>query len=194
MCAALRLQNKRETVSVLSSAESAPKDLGTSSPKTVAKKTRKRLRSPTPNLEDSASGPSDTTSLKTDTLPATNQEPVEVLDPTAAALDGLPKPLESPPAILAVLPVSAVTAPVVATNPVASNTHLGESLLNNNPLSLTPSHGRFLLPTEKIERLSKKPTRARKSCKSRPTLRVTTVTIFRLTLFSQRTICLSRRY
>jgi hypothetical protein len=119
-----------------------PKDLVTSSPKSVAKKTRKRLRSPTPNLEDSSSGPSDQTSLKT-TLPATKQEPVKVLDPTAAALDGLPKPLESPPAILAVLPVAAVTAPVVATNPVASNTLLDETLVNNNPFSLTPSHGHF---------------------------------------------------
>jgi hypothetical protein len=113
MSAALRLQNKRKTASDLSSAESAPKDLGTSSPKSVVKKTRMRLRSPTPNLEDSSSGPSDPTSLKTDTPPATNQEPVKGLDPTAAALDGLPKPLESPPAIFAVLPVSAVTAVVL---------------------------------------------------------------------------------
>jgi hypothetical protein len=58
--------------------------------------------------------------LKTDTLLATSQEPVEVLDPTAAALDGVPKPFESPSAIPAVLPVSAFTETVVATNPVAS--------------------------------------------------------------------------
>jgi hypothetical protein len=160
MSAALRLQNKRKTARVLSLEESAPKNLGTSSPKSVAKKTRKRLRSPTPNLEDSTSGLSETSSLKTDTLPATSQEPVEVLDPTASALDGLPKPSESPPAIPAVLPVSAFTETVVATNPVASNTLLVEPVVNNNPLSLTPSHGRFLHPTEKIERLSKKPTRA----------------------------------
>jgi hypothetical protein len=141
MSATVRLQNKRKATSVLSSAESAPKNLGTSSSKSVAKKTRKRLRSPTPNLEDSASGPSDTTSLKTDTLPATNQEPVEVLDPTVDALDGLPKPLESPPAIPAFLRVSAFTVPVVATNPVASNALLVEPVVNNNPLSLTPSLG-----------------------------------------------------
>jgi hypothetical protein len=35
MSAALRLQNKRKTTSVLSLEESAPKDLGTSSPKSV---------------------------------------------------------------------------------------------------------------------------------------------------------------
>jgi hypothetical protein len=155
MSAALRSQNKRKTASILSSAESTPLLV-----RALPKKTRKRLRSPTPNLEDSSSGPSDPTSLKTDTLPATNQDPVKVLDPTTAASDELSKPLESSPAILAVLPVSAVTAPVVATNPVASNTILDEPLVNNNPLSLTPSHGRFLLPTEKIERLSKEPTRA----------------------------------
>jgi hypothetical protein len=68
------------------------------------------------------------------------------LDPTAAALDKVPKPFESPPAIPAVLPVSAFTETVVATNPVASNTLLVEPLVINNPLSLTPSHGRFLLP------------------------------------------------
>jgi hypothetical protein len=56
MSAALRLLNKRKTAKVLSSEESVPKDLGASSPKSVAKKTRKRLRSPTPNLEESTSG------------------------------------------------------------------------------------------------------------------------------------------
>jgi hypothetical protein len=54
----------------------------------------------------------------------------------------------------------AFTVPVVATNTVASNTLLVEPSVSNNPLSLTPSHDLFLLPTEKIERLSKKPTRA----------------------------------
>jgi hypothetical protein len=153
MSAALRLQNKRKTAEVLSSEESAPLDWGTSSPKSAAKKTRNRLRSPTPNLEDSTSGLSETSSLKTDTLPATSQEPVEVLDPTVSALDRVPKPSESPPAIPAVLPVFAFTEIVVATNPVASNTLLVELVVNNNPLSLTPSHGRFLLP-------AKMPTRA----------------------------------
>jgi hypothetical protein len=76
--------------------------------------------------------------LKTDTPPAISQEPVEVLDPTFAALDGLPKPFESPPMFPAVLPVSAFT---VATNPVASNTLLVEPSVTNNPLSFTPSHG-----------------------------------------------------
>jgi hypothetical protein len=78
--------------------------------------------------------------LKTYTLPATSQKPVEVLDPTASALDGVPKPFESPTAIPAVLPVSAFTETVVATNQVASNTLLVEPVVNNNPLSFTPSH------------------------------------------------------
>jgi hypothetical protein len=72
------------------------------------------------------------------------------LDPTLAALDGLPKPSELPPAIPAVLPSSAFTVPFVATNPVASNTLLVEPAVNNNPLSLTPSRGSK----------KKKPTRA----------------------------------
>jgi hypothetical protein len=138
MSAVLRLQNKRKTTRVLSSAESAPKDLGTSSQQSVAKKTRKRLRSPTPNLEDSTAGLSETTSLNTDTLLASSQEPVEVLDPTAAALDGRPKPFESPPAIPAILPVSAFTETVVATNPVASNTLLVESLVKTIRCRLLP--------------------------------------------------------
>jgi hypothetical protein len=47
---------------------------------------------------------------------------------------------------------------MVATS-VSSNTHFVAPVVNNNPLT-TPSHVRYLLPTEKIERLSKKPTKA----------------------------------
>jgi hypothetical protein len=42
---------------------------------------------------------------------------------------------------------------------VAVLNHLVAPVVNYNPLT-TPSHIRYLLPTEKIERLSKKPTRA----------------------------------
>ena len=158
MSAALRITNKRKTARVSTLAESAPRDLGTSSPKSVAKKTRTRLRSPA--LEDSPSGPITSSSFSSSTTPATNQNPVLRLDPTLAAVDGTVEPSESPPAIPVmhanVLP--AISA--LATIPVASNTLLVAPVLNNNPLAITPSHGRFLLPTEKIERLSKRPTRA----------------------------------
>jgi hypothetical protein len=50
--------------------------------------------------------------------------------------------------------------PAMESTSVASNTLLVAPVVTNNPLTTTPSHGRYLLPPEKIERLSKKPTRA----------------------------------
>jgi hypothetical protein len=57
-------------------------------------------------------------------------------------------------------PVLHATSSAIDTNTVASNTLLVAPVVTDNPLTITPSHGRYLLPTEKIERLSKKPTRA----------------------------------
>jgi hypothetical protein len=50
--------------------------------------------------------------------------------------------------------------PTMEATSVASNTLLVAPVVTNNPLTMTPSNGRYLEPTEKIERLSKKPTRA----------------------------------
>ena len=57
-------------------------------------------------------------------------------------------------------PVLHATSSAVDTTTIASNTLLVAPVVNNNPLTITPSHGRHLLPPEKSERLSKKPTRA----------------------------------
>jgi hypothetical protein len=59
-----------------------------------------------------------------------------------------------------VLPATSSVLPSVATNPVASNTRPGAPVSSDSPLNSAPSHGRFILPFEKIERLSRKPTRA----------------------------------
>jgi hypothetical protein len=52
MSAALRIINKRKPARLSKSSESAVKDLGNASPKSVAKKPRTRLRSPSPTMEN----------------------------------------------------------------------------------------------------------------------------------------------
>jgi hypothetical protein len=42
-------------------------------------------------------------------------------------------------------------SPTMESTSVASNTFLIAPVVTNNPLTTTPSHGRYLLPTEKIE-------------------------------------------
>jgi hypothetical protein len=59
-----------------------------------------------------------------------------------------------------VLPATSSVLPSLAAIPVASNTRPGTPVSNNSLLPSAPSHGRFILPSEKLERLSKKPTRA----------------------------------
>jgi hypothetical protein len=59
-----------------------------------------------------------------------------------------------------VLPATSSVLPSIATNPVASNTRPGAPVRNNSPLPSAPSHGRYILPSEKVERLSRRPTRA----------------------------------
>jgi hypothetical protein len=92
--------------------------------------------------------------------------PARRLDPTLAAVGGAVEPLDpTPPAADVVLhaPVLSATSsvlPSIVTNPVASNTRPGAPVSNNSPLPSAPSHGRFILPSEKIEILSRKPTRA----------------------------------
>jgi hypothetical protein len=92
--------------------------------------------------------------------------PARRLDPTLAAVGDVSEPLDpTPPAAdvvlhAPVLPATSSVLPAIATNPVASNTRPGAPVSSNSPLPSAPSHGRCILPSEKIERLSRKPTRA----------------------------------
>jgi hypothetical protein len=97
--------------------------------------------------------------------PEAEDGPARRLEPTLAAFGDVSEPLDpTPPAADVVLhaPVLPATSvlPSVATNPVESNTRPGAPVSNNSPLPSAPSHGRYILPSEKIERLSRKPTRA----------------------------------
>jgi transposase InsO family protein len=112
-------------------------------------------------LENSLGPDNSATSSVDAATPVANPGPVLRLDPTLAQVAGVSSRLDSPPANFLHAPVLPATfAPVLPATSVASNTLLVAPVLNNNPLAITPSHGRFLLPPEKIERLSKKPTRA----------------------------------
>jgi hypothetical protein len=84
-----------------------------------------------------------------------NQDQVISLESTSQAAGAT---LDSQPADSSIKHAPVMHATSSAS--VASNTHLVAPVVTNNPLTITPSHGRYLLPTEKIERLSKKPTRA----------------------------------
>jgi hypothetical protein len=98
--------------------------------------------------------------------PEVTAGPARRLDPTLAAVGSVLEPLDpTPPAAevvlhAPVLPATSSVLPSVATNPVASNTRPGAPVSNNSPLPSAPSHGRFMLSSEKIEILSRKPTRA----------------------------------
>jgi hypothetical protein len=91
--------------------------------------------------------------------PEAADDPARRFDPTLAAVGGA---LEPPAADVLHAPVLLASSvlPALATNPVASNTRPGAPVSNNSPLPFSPFHGRFILPSEKIERLSRKPTRA----------------------------------
>jgi hypothetical protein len=100
--------------------------------------------------------------------PVAIQDQVSSLESTSQAIEAT---LDSPPADFSIkhAPVmhatSSALSSAVDTTSVASNTHMVVPVVTNNPLTITPSHGRYLLPTEKIERLSKKPMRAQVTIK-----------------------------
>ena len=120
---------------------------------------RRRERAPSSNTFSAATEEEVAT-------PAAADGPARRLDPTLAAVGGAQEPSDpTPPAAdvvlhAPVLPATSSVLPAIATNPVASNTRPGAPVSNNSPLPSATSHGRYVLPSEEIERLSRKPTRA----------------------------------
>jgi hypothetical protein len=160
MSAASRIANKRKLFRVSTLADSATS--GRSSPKSGARKFKSRRRS---SEEEAPSTDQFSAAAEQEVAtPEAADGPARRLDPTLAAVGGVLEQLNpTPPAADVVLhaPVLPATPSVLpATNPVASNTRPGAPVSNNSPLPSAPSHGRFTLPSEKIERLSRKPTRA----------------------------------
>jgi hypothetical protein len=165
MSAALRiLNNKRKSGKLSKSSEADVEDSLNSSSKSSAKKPRNRLRASSPPVE-SQLHPSNTISASSNVegaTPVAIQDQVSSLEATSQATEAT---LDSPPADSAIKHAPSMLATssalsAIDTTSVASDTQLVVPVVSNNPLTITPSHGRFLLPTEEIERLSKKPTRA----------------------------------
>ena len=163
MSAASRITNNKRKPSKLSeSSESDVQDSRNSSSKSAAKKQRTRLRSLSPSMEIQP-GPISTLAPATleDATPVANPDPIITLES-----ESTPQAVVATPDLQCVdsatkhVSVLHATSSAIDTTSVANNTHLVVPVVTNNPLTITPSHGRFLLPTEKIERLSKKPTRA----------------------------------
>jgi hypothetical protein len=171
MSAALRISNKLKAARVSTLADSA-RTSGSSSPKSGARKPKSRRRS----SEEAQSTTNNFAGASEDQVatPEAADGPARRLDPTLAAVGDVLEPLDpTPPAAdvvlyAPVLPATSSVSPSVATNPVASNTRPGAPVSNNSPLPSAPSHGRYILPSEKIERLTESQ-RGRRSCKSRPT-------------------------
>jgi hypothetical protein len=163
MSAALRISNKRKAARVSTLAESAMTS-GSSSPKSGARKLKSRH-----GASEEAPSQSNNSSAAAEehvTTPEAAEGPERRLDPTLAAVGDTLEPADpTPPAAVVVLhapvlPATSSILPSLATTSVASNIRPGAPVSNNSPLPSAHSHGRFLLPSEKIERLSKKPTRA----------------------------------
>jgi hypothetical protein len=167
MSAALRISNKRKAVRVSTLADPA-RTSGSSSPESGARKSKSRRGS-----SEEAPSTSNNSSARAEdqvTTPEAADGPARRLDPALAAVGDVLEPLDPmPPAADVVLnaPVLPATSSVltsVATNPVASNTRPGAPVSNNSPLPSAPSqslyNSRYILPSEKIERLCRKPTRA----------------------------------
>jgi hypothetical protein len=163
MPAALRISNKRKAARVSTLADSE-RTSDSSSPKSGARKSNSRRRS----SEEAPTTSTNFAEASEDQVetPEAADGPARRLDPTLAAVGDVLEPLDpTPPAAdvvlhAPVLPATSCVLPSVATNPVASNTRPGAPVSNNSPLPSAPSHGRYILPSEKIERLSRKPTRA----------------------------------
>jgi hypothetical protein len=159
MSAALRINNKRKSTKISLPSESPFKDSGTSSPKSAAKKSRNRLRSPSPTMEHPLTPKSSTASSLAKATPVADPDQVICMDPSAQAAVATSDLPSANPSVMHASSLYADRIPVIDATSVASNTHLVSPVVNNNPLT-TPSHSRHLLPTEKIERLSKNPTKA----------------------------------
>jgi hypothetical protein len=166
MSAALRvLNNKRKSAKLSKSSEADVEDSRNSSSKSSVKKPRNRLRASSPPVESQLE-PSNIISASSTlevATPVAIQDQISSLEATSQATEATQ---DSPPADSAIKhapsmhATSSALSSAIDTTSVASNTQLVVPVVSNNPLTITPSHDRFLLPTEKIERLSKKPTRA----------------------------------
>jgi hypothetical protein len=151
MSAALRIINKRKPARLSKSSESAVKDLGNSSSKSAAKKPRIRLRSPSPTMEDQPGPTSSSAPASLDMATSVaNPDQVIALESTSqvagATVDS--PPVDSSNVHNHVLHVK--KSPTMESTSVASNTLLVAPVVTNNPLTTTPSHGRYLLPTENM--------------------------------------------
>jgi hypothetical protein len=162
MSAALRIANKRKATRVSTLADSA-RTSGSSSPKSGARKSNSRRKS---SAEEAPSDPIILAAAEDEVAtPAAAADPARRLDPTLAAVGDNLEPLDpTPPAASVVLnapvlPATSSVLPSLATTSVASNIRPGAPVSNNSPLPSAHSHGRFILPSEKIERFSMKPTR-----------------------------------
>jgi hypothetical protein len=157
----LRINNKRKSTKISLPSESPFKDSGTSSPKSAAKKSRNRLRSPSPTMEHPLTPKSSTASSSLDKVtPVADPDQVIYVDSSAQAAGATSDLPAANPSVMHASSLCADRIPAMESTSVASNTLLVAPVVTNNPLTTTPSHGRYLLPAEKIERLSKKPTRA----------------------------------
>jgi hypothetical protein len=154
MSAALRITNNKRKPSKLSkSSESDVQDSRISSSKSAAKKQRTRLRSPSPSMEIQP-GPISTSAPSTLEVATSvaNPDPVITL-----VSESIPRAVVATPDSQCVdsaikhVPVMHAMSSAIDTISVASDTHLVAPVVTNNPLTITPSHGRYLLPTEKIE-------------------------------------------
>jgi hypothetical protein len=159
MSAALRINNKRKSIKISLPSESPFKDSGTSSPKSAAKKSRNRFRSPSPTMEHPLTPKSSTASSLDKAILVAHPDQVICVDPSAQVAGATSDLPSANPSVMHASSLYADKIPVIDATSVASDTNLVAPVVNNNPLT-TPSHSRYLLPTEKIERLSKKPTRA----------------------------------
>jgi hypothetical protein len=148
MSAALRnINNKRKPAKLSKSSESDVQDSRNSSPKSAAKKPRTRLRSSSPTVE-SQPGPSSTPApsiLEVTTSVASQDQVISLVSTSQAAGATLAsQPADSSMKHAPVLhATSSAISSAIDTTSVASNTLLVAPVVNNNPLTITPSHGRY---------------------------------------------------
>ena len=154
MSAALRIiNNKRKPARLSESSESANPVSLNSSPKSMAKKPRTRLRSPSPTME-SQPGPISTSAPSSldVTTPVANPGQVITLESSSQAA-GATLDSQLADSSMKHAPVLHATSSAIDITTVASNTLLVAPVVTNNPLTITPSWSLFATNREdrKIE-------------------------------------------
>jgi hypothetical protein len=123
MSAALRINNERKSTKISLPSESPFKDSGTSSPKNAAKKSRNRLRSPSPTMEHPLTPKSSTASSRLDKAkPVADQDQVVCVDPSAQAAGATSDLPSANPSVMHASSLYAEIIPVIDATSVASNT------------------------------------------------------------------------